>query len=172
MNGCVGNSRRLAMRRASDGANASKRAQLAGFFESVRPVASGLVHQPLHPVRNGVRRPVTIDVPPPTLRFTETGSGSRFAGTRCHSAPSVQRPQWEAAHPRATAWTSKHTNAPGRTPWYRSSTSSIRATNSPMMHHSFFFHGLKYGDRLQGDAPGLQLVRQQMERPCLHVLRA
>ena len=29
--------------------------------------------------------------------------------------------------------------------WYKSSTSSIRATNSPLtlgIHHSFFFHGL------------------------------
>ena len=47
------------------------------------------------------------------------------------------------------AWTSRRNrprDGPGRSlAWYRSSTSSIRATNSPLtsgMHHSFFFHGL------------------------------
>ena len=74
---------------------------------------------------------------------------------------------------------SKHTT--GRSGWYacwyRSSTSSIRATNSPLtlgIHHSFFCHGLSsffehLAHRLQGDAIGKlqlhRLVGQQLECP-------
>ena len=74
---------------------------------------------------------------------------------------------------------SKHTtgHSGSRSSWYRSRTSSIRATNSPLtlgMHHSLFFHGLSSfflvsGGWSQGRAlcklHRHHLVGKQLQRP-------